>query len=215
MPAKPGDPLRPLAEPEKAVLLKISRSMSVSADQVARAKELLAVAEGRSFIEAARLAGRKSNDAVSQLVSRFNKEGLAALQTKHGGGPAIEYQEVEKERILREFRRQPDRVEDGTATWSLVTLQRALRRAVDGLPHVSTYVIWQTLHEAGLSWQLDRSWCETGKVIRLRKSGPVQVSDPDTAAKKKANRTGLHSKRVSSFHRRRSRTLFHSTLSGR
>jgi transposase len=199
MPAKPKDPLRSLTEEEKGVLQKINRSLSVSADQVARAKELLAVAEGKSYSKAARLAGRKSNDAVSHLVSRFNKEGLSALETRHGGGPVIQYTETEKQRILREFKRQPDRVEDGTVTWSLVTLQRALRRASDGLPQISTYVIWQTLHEFGLSWQLDRSWCDTGKVIRLRKSGPVQVQDPDTVAKKKSNRTCLHSDRIARF----------------
>ena len=199
MPAKPKDPLRPLSEQEKSVLIKISRSMSVSADQVARAKALLAVAEGKSYQQAATLAGRKSNDAVSQLVSRFNQEGLSALETKHGGGPAIEYTQTQKERIVREFQRTPDRAEDGTATWSLVTLQRSLRRAPDGLPHVSTYVIWQTLHDAGLSWQLDRSWCDTGKVIRLRKSGLVEVEDPDTLAKKKSHRTRIRTKPVSSF----------------
>jgi transposase len=199
MPAKPKNPLRPLTEQEKSVLLKISRSMSASADQVARAKALLAVAEGKTYQQAAAIAGRKSNDAVSQLVSRFNQEGLTALETKHGGGPAIEYSQTEKERIIREFQRTPDRTEDGTATWSLVTLQRSLRKAGDGLPHVSTYVIWQTLHEAGLSWQLDRSWCDTGKVIRLRKSGPVEVEDPDTLAKKKSHRTRLRTKPVTSF----------------
>ena len=199
MPAKPKDPLRPLNEQEKSVLLKISRSLSASADQVGRAKALLAVCEGKTYQQAAILAGRKSNDAVSQLVSRFNQEGLTALETKHGGGPAIEYTQTEKERIVREFQRTPDRTEDRTASWSLVTLQRALRKAPDGLPHVSTYVIWQTLHEAGLSWQLDRSWCDTGKVIRLRKSGPVEVEDPDTLAKKKSHRTRVRTKPVSSF----------------
>lgn len=201
MPAKQKDPLRNLSDEEKAVLQKISRSLTVSADQVARAKELLAVAEGKSYSEAARLAGRKSNDAVSQLVSRFNKEGLNALETRHGGGPVIIYTEKQKQRILLEFRRKPDRVEDATATWSLVTLQRALRQAPDGLPEISTYVIWQTLHEAGLSWQLDRSWCDTGKVIRLRKSGPVEVHDPDAVAKKKSNRKSLHSNRSAGIER--------------
>ena len=33
----------------------------------------------------------------------------------------------------------PDRDTDGTATWSLPTLQRVLGRASDGLPTVSTY----------------------------------------------------------------------------
>ena len=162
MPPKPKDPLRPLTDHEKAVLLKLSRSLSVSADQVARAKELLAVAEGKSYQQAATLAGRKSNDAVAHLVSRFNQHGLAALATRHGGGPTRLYTETHQQRILREYQRQPDRVQDGTATWSLVTLQRALRQAPDGLPTVSTYTIWQVLHEAGLSWQADRSWCKTG-----------------------------------------------------
>ncbi len=40
------------------------------------------------------------------------------------------------------------------------------------------------LHEAGWSWQKDRSWCETGKVKRVRKAGIVEVTDPDAEAKK-------------------------------
>jgi hypothetical protein len=66
----------------------------------------------------------------------------------------------------------------------LNTLQRALRRAPDGLPKVSTYTIWAVLHDAGISWQRDRSWCETGVAIRKRKRGEVKVYDPDTSAKK-------------------------------
>src|SRR3954469_2288005 len=80
--------------------------------------------------------------------------------------------------------RMPQREQDGTATWSLNLLQRALRQADDGLPKVSTYTIWRTLHEAGLSWQNSRTWCETGVVMRTRKHGVVRVSDPDAAAKK-------------------------------
>src|SRR3954453_4909140 len=48
--------------------------------------------------------------------------------------------------------RTPQRDQDGTATWSLSLLQRTLRQADDGLPTVSPYTIWRTLHEAGLSW---------------------------------------------------------------
>jgi len=43
---------------------------------VARAKMLLAVHEGKSYGAAAQVAGRKSNDAVSHLVSRFNQAGM-------------------------------------------------------------------------------------------------------------------------------------------
>src|SRR6266496_2370633 len=112
---------------------------------VARAKVLLAVADGHAYIEAAHLAGRRTGDAVAALVSLFNQQGLAALEPRHAGGPAVLYDAAAKERILTEFHRKPDRERDGTATWSLTTLQRALRRAPDGLPFVSTYTIWCVL----------------------------------------------------------------------
>jgi transposase len=96
----------------------------------------------------------------------------------------VQYGATERERILAEVRRTPDRERDGTATWSLSILQRALRQAPDGLPDVSTYTIWKVLHEAGLSWQKTRTWCETGTVKRKRRSGVVEVSDPDAEAKK-------------------------------
>jgi hypothetical protein len=87
-------------------------------------------------------------------------------------------------RILREFERQPDLERDGTATWSLTTLQRALRQAQDGLPHVSTYTLSQVLHEVGFTWQCNRSWSATGESVRQCKQVTVVVTDPDTVAKK-------------------------------
>src|ERR671933_1138003 len=38
--------------------------------------------------------------------------------------------------------------------------------------------IWCVLHEAGLRWSKDRSWCETGTVSRKRKPGTVTLIDP-------------------------------------
>jgi transposase len=117
-------------------------------------------------------------------VAKFNTEGVAALEPGHGGGPSVTYGVAEQERILAEARRTPDRERDSTATWSLMTLRRALREAEDGLPKVSTYTIWLVLREAGWSWQKDASWCETGKVKRKRKEGVVEVTDPDATPKK-------------------------------
>lgn len=182
------NPLRPLTPEERETLEQFSRSLAQPADQVIRAKEVLAVADGHTFADAARMAGRKSGDAVAHLISCFNREGLAALETRHEGGPPFRYTSVESERILREFRRSPDRRLDGTATWSLVTLQRALRRAPDGFPRVSTHTIGCILHEAGYTWQKDRTWCKTGTALRVRKSGTVEVTDPDACAKKNASR---------------------------
>ena len=145
---------------------------------------VLAVADGKTYQAAAIAAGRISNDAVSNLISHFNKEGVSALEPRHATGHVPEYGPEERKRILSEFRRQPDRGADGTATWSLTTLQKALRQAPDGLAQVSTFTIWKVLHEAGISWQKDRTWCETGKVKRKRKSGTVEVQDPDAEPKK-------------------------------
>lgn len=177
-------PLRPLTSDERAYLEHLSRSRTDPAGQVLRVRELLAVADGMSFEGAARRAGRKSGDAVAHLVERFNREGLEALCDHHGGGQPKRYTAIEQGRILREVRRTPDREQDGTATWSLNTLQRALRHADDGLPTISTYTIWCVLHDAGFVWSKDRSWCEPGAVVRKRKSGAVMVVDPDAAPKK-------------------------------
>lgn len=182
------DPLRELTQEERHWLARISRSHAEPAAHVARAKALLAVTDGESYTAAAEAAGRRSGDAVSNLVSRFNQEGLAAIEPRHGGGPSPTYTDSERERILREARGAADREEDGTATWSLTTLRRALRRSApeeDGIPQVSTYTIWKVLREAGFSWQKTRSWCETGKVERKRKGGEVvEVIDPDATPKK-------------------------------
>ena len=71
-----------------------------------------------------------------------------------------------------------------TATWSLGTLQRALRTAPDALQRMSTKTILHALWDAGFTWQQGRTWCHTGTVVRKRKAGPVEVTDPDAAPKK-------------------------------
>lgn len=184
MPRCQKDPLRPLREEERVELERLRRSHTEPAAHVARAKALLAVADGQRFTTAARAAGRQSGDAVAHLVARFNRKGRAALQPGHGGGQPKRYTQAEQERILQQVRRVPDRDTDRTATWSLTTLQRALRQASDGLPGVSTYTIWCVLHDAGFTWQRDRSWCPTGTAVRKRKTGVVIVHDPDAEAKK-------------------------------
>ena len=179
------DPLRALDDAERAALSRQSRSRSAPAAQVARARALLAVAEGQSYTMAARLVGRRTGDTVARWVAGFNRDGLAALVPGHGGGHRVRYGAVEQWRILTEAARPPDRARDGTATWSLTTLRAALRRADDGLPGISTCTIGRTLQAAGFSWQKSRTWCETGVAVRKRKrDGVVTVSDPDAAAKR-------------------------------
>src|SRR5690349_12073405 len=169
---------RPLSEAERTSLSRLSRSRSAPAAQVARARALLAVAEGQSYTAAALLVGRQVGDTVARWVAGFNRDGLGVLVPRHGGGHPIRYREAEQRRILAEVARVPERAQDGTATWSLNTLRDALRRAEDGLPGISTDTIGRTLNAAGLTWQKGRSWCETGVVVRKRKrDGVVAVVD--------------------------------------
>jgi transposase len=176
--------LRELDSEAMAELEGMSRSGAAPVGWVVRAQALLWVKHGMSYAEAGRRVGRKNGDGISALVKRFNAEGVTAVYPRHGGGRR-KYSEADRARILAEIVRPPTAEHDGTNQWSLNTLQKALREAPDGLPEVSTETIGRVLHEAGYSWQADRSWCQTGQVQRQRKAGLVTVSDPDMEAKKK------------------------------
>ncbi len=83
------DPLRALTDSERASLEQLGRATSAPATLVRRAQALLAVADGCSYTEAARRVGRRSGDAVADLVARCNRAGRAAVEPRHGGGPRV------------------------------------------------------------------------------------------------------------------------------
>jgi transposase len=150
---------------------------------VGRAKSLLAVAATGNFAAGARASGRKSSYGVGKLVKRFNQTGLNALETRQRVKYGQTYTVDQRQEVLTEFGRVPDREQDGTGTWSLTTLQGAVRKRA-GLEKMSRYTISGILHEAGLSWQRDRTWCETGVSVRKGKHGQRVVVDPDAESKK-------------------------------
>lgn len=178
-------PLRSLTEPEQKELQRVSRAPSETVIRHQRAIALLAVADGRSLTEAAREAGWKVHDTVTRLIRRFNERGLAALDDFPRSGHPRNYGPTERARIEQELRRSPLLKEDGTATWSLTTLQRSLREAPDGLPEISTFTILHTIHEAGYTWQKNRTWCKTGFTLQKTKDGVEERYDPLTQEKKR------------------------------
>lgn len=182
MSKKQKDPLREFTLQEEQALQKLAKSTSERMDVVKRAHALVSVRAGKSYTEAAEVAGYQSNDTISRLVSRFNHYGLRALSIAAGRGRKPTYTSVQQTRILTEVQRKPDHKEDETGTWSLMTLRRALRKS--DLPHIGAETIRQVLHESGYSFQQTRTWCRTGYALRKRKSGTVIVYDPETPEKK-------------------------------
>jgi transposase len=180
-----SEPFRPLTAEERNELQRVSRASSESRIRHQRAVAVLAVAQGNSLSEAARLVGWKSHDPVTKVTRRFNRLGMYALNDLPRPGPHRTYGPTAQARMLQEVRRTPDRKEDATGTWSLTLLQRALRAAPDGLPRVSTFTLLHTLHEAGSTWQKHRAWCHTGRTLKKGKDGMVyQSEDPYTQEKK-------------------------------
>jgi transposase len=173
--------LRPLTEGEQKHLQGVVKATSERVDVVRRARVLLAVSAGSGFTDAGRQASM-SRQGVTQLVERFNQRGLVVLLLAAGRGRKPTYTPLDRESIVQEVRRAPDREKDQTGSWSLSTLQQALRK--NGLPQISRDTIAQVLHEAGYTYQRTRTWCPTGTALRVRNAGVVTVHDPHTEEKK-------------------------------
>jgi transposase len=140
------------------------------------------VAEGQSFAAAANRAGLASGSTVTALVRRFNRQGLRVLTIAPGRGRRPTYDGAARAKVVAMAQRAPDRRADGTATWSLSTLERTVRR--EGLSAIGATTIRRVLHDAGSSYQRSRTWCPTGTAVRQRKHGSVTVVDPQTEQKR-------------------------------
>src|SRR3954465_5800781 len=204
MPRRQKDPLRPLSDAERLSPSRLSRSQSAPAAQVARARAVLAVADGQSYATAAELVGRATGDTVARWVAAFNRDGLVAVEPRHGGGHSGRYGEAEQRRILAEAGRGPERARDGTAAWSLTTLRDALRRADDGLPGVTTYPIGPASAPTRSAARCMRpgtagrgggagarpAWSCAGASTKARSPSPIR-----TPRQKGADRASLHARR--------------------
>jgi transposase len=175
----PKNPLRHFKKGEKTELKRISRSHTENFERVARAKALLAVSQGYNYQEAAFLSGRRSDQAVSNLVLRFNQRGLDALNSLHGGGFKTIYGPKEKQQILDLVSQQ----EAGLPHWSISLIQASLEKTPLG--RIGRQTIWRILRDEGYGFQKSRTWIKTGKVMRKRNGKLVEVEDVDKNAKKK------------------------------
>src|SRR5437868_148976 len=121
------EPLRAVTVAEQTRLDQVAKASSERADRVRRAVALLAVVHGASFDHAARRAGLRSGSTVTALVTRFNRQGLAALTITAGRGRKPTYAPAARAHIVATAQRAPGREADGTGAWSLRTLERTRR----------------------------------------------------------------------------------------
>jgi hypothetical protein len=172
------EPLRLLSQQEQHALQRMVKATAERMDVIKRARALLAVADGQRFRTAARDAGLASGDTVSQLVKRFNQQGLGALLIASGRGRKPTSTPDQRCQVVAAFRREPERKADGTATWSLSLLRR--RRRAMSMPKGGAGTIGRTRQQAGYVYGPGRTWCQTGTVQRKRTRGIVEVHDPKT-----------------------------------
>src|SRR5207302_2021008 len=104
------------------------------------------------------------------------------------------YAATARAQMVATAQRSPNRRTDGTATWSLSTLQRSLRK--EDFPKLGTSTIRRVLQDAGSSYQRTRTWCPTGTAQRKRKAGVVTVIDPHTEEKRGASNSPTTSRKA-------------------
>jgi hypothetical protein len=132
---------------EEPGLQRHAKATSERVEVAKRARALRGVGAGGSSTQAARPAGEKSSDSISQLVERFTQQGLAARHLAGGRRRKATSTPAQRERLVADRQRIPERTNDATATWSLQTLARARRQAA--LPQVCARTMRGVPREAG------------------------------------------------------------------
>ncbi len=129
------EPLRPFEEAEDQALERVSRASSEWVDTVRRARTIQTVAPGAPLGSGGTGGRCRERDDGGEAGRPLQPPGLKAWRFAAGRGRRVTYDT--EARIVAVAQQEPQRHEDQTATWSLSTLQRWLRRG--GLPRVGMH----------------------------------------------------------------------------
>jgi len=130
-----------LASRERKELRDRVRSRTLPAEDVRRARLILLLAQGKSYLTIRQLLGCNAN-YISRWKGRFEAERLAGLYSRHRGR-AVEKRTPALEARILEWTRRP--VPDGSTHWSSRKLAQHL-----GVSHMMVARVWQ---RAGLKPQ--------------------------------------------------------------
>ena len=123
-----------LAPKEHKELRDRVRSRTLPAEDVRRARLILLLAQGKSYLTIRRLLGCNAN-FISRWKSRFEAERLAGLYSRHSGRAAEKRTPALEARILEWTRRS---AADGSTHWSSRKLAQHL-----GVSHMMVARVWQ------------------------------------------------------------------------
>jgi len=123
-----------LAPKEHKELRDRVRSRTLPAEDVRRARLILLLAQGKSYLTIRRLLGCNAN-FISRWKSRFEAERLAGLYSRHSGRAAEKRTPALEARILEWTRRS---AADGSTHWSSRKLARHL-----GVSHMMVARVWR------------------------------------------------------------------------
>src|SRR5216684_502611 len=119
---------------ERAELKDRMRSRTLPAEDVRRARLILLLAQGKSYLTIRQQLGCNPN-YISRWKGRFEAERLAGLYSRHGGR-AVEQRTPALEARILEWTRRP--APDGSTHWSSRKLARHL-----GISHMMVARVWQ------------------------------------------------------------------------
>lgn len=137
-----------LTQEEKEILLSWTRSGAGEQRMGARARIILALAEGQSNQKvASRLGTRKAT--VIKWRKRFAQQGLEGLKDAPRSGLPKRYDEKTEKRILAVLEESPP---EGFSRWTGKLI-------AERLGGVSKYQVWRTLKQHHIHLARRRSWC--------------------------------------------------------
>ena len=123
-----------MAPSERKELRDRVRSRTLPAEDVRRARLILLLAQGKSYLTIRQLLGCNPN-YISRWKGRFEAERLAGLYSRHRGR-AVEKRTPALEAKILEWTRRP--APDGSTHWSSRKLARHL-----GVSHMMVARVWQ------------------------------------------------------------------------
>jgi transposase len=147
--------LRVLSEEEQQVIEKVSRSRTVPAWQVERAKIIQVASQGQTIPQIARQLRVKQN-TVRKWFARFGERGLQGLQDAPRSGAPVTYSAEDQARIIATALSKPSEVGESYASWTFGRLASHVQEKL-GIPMKKTR-IFELLQAEGLRWRKQETW---------------------------------------------------------